>query len=105
MKICEDCKTNEYDETKYLRCASCHAKYLAKQLDDKNVFKGIPELIEAVQSLEKKLGAVNNNIYALRFIEEHKLKKESRALIWNIKKADKKGDFEIIKKAFKKSEI
>lgn len=101
MKICGECKLNEYDETKYLRCAPCHAKYLAKQLSEKSL-KGIPELIEAnnenTKAIINQLEKNNNNLYNLTKCFAVVLEKKfSCAVVWDKKKADKKGDF-IVKK-------
>ena len=70
-------------------------KKILKEKEQDVSFKGISGLIDAVKELNKGVGALNNNVYALRFIEEYKLKEKKKQLIWNKKKANKKGDFEI----------
>lgn len=108
MKICPECNKNEYDDTKYLFCFDCAKKEKEKREQEKAAsFKGIPDLIDAINGLVKvikdcsaaevrAIEAVNNNEYANRVIGEYFLSKENKKLIWNKKKANKKGDFEIV---------
>lgn len=99
MKICPECNKNEIED-KYLFCMDCAKKEKEKREKEKTEsFKGIPDLIKEnrentgliISNLEK----LNNNLYALRKISEYFLSEENKALVWDKKKADKKGDFEI----------
>ena len=95
MKKCSECGVNDIED-KYIFCIDCAKKEKEKrEKEQTESFKGIPHLIEAINEVNKSIGALNNNVYALRVIEEHNLSKENKALIWDKKKANKKGDFKI----------
>lgn len=86
MKLCAECGKNEIED-KYMFCLDCVNKQ--KEKDKKmqaDSFKGIPHLIEAIEELDRSIGAVNNNLYAIRFMGEHQLNCEGKKLSWNKKK-------------------
>lgn len=83
MKICPECNKNKIED-KYLFCFDCAKKEKGKREQEQTEsFKGIPHLLEAIEGLNKSIGAVNNNLYALRFMEEKKLAEKGKGLNWN----------------------
>jgi len=106
MKKCAECGINEIED-KYMFCLDCVSKQRenAKKEADKTLsysFKGIPELIvannENTKAIINQLEKNNNNLYNLVKCFSVVLEKQfSCAVIWDKKKADKKGDF-VVKK-------
>ena len=102
MKICPECNKNEIED-KYLFCFDCAKKEKeAKEKEQVNSFKGIPDLIkenrENTKAIINQLEKNNNNLYNLVNCFGVVLEKQfSCAVFWDKKKADKKGDF-VVKK-------
>jgi len=88
MKKCLDCGTEIAPQ--YERCMACNNKAKAQQGAPTN--EGENETIRA-------LGAINQNLYALRTIAEFRLKKEQESVLVWVKgtSEQKKGRFEIKK--------
>ena len=102
MKICPECNKNEIED-KYFACKPCVDKEKAKRLAEQlTTFKGIPDLIkenrENTKAIINQLEKNNNNLYNLVNCFGVVLEKQfSCAVVWDKKKADKKGDF-VVKK-------